>query len=102
MELYNAQGGECAVTGLPLLPPTHSRFHCQGSHILPKGTYPDYRLDPRNVVMVTQEKHDQWERAGDKDELAQQYPAWEKVVQTYWELRNEVNQKDRHGTDIRN
>lgn len=60
IELWAKCKGKSEVSGDQLLPPEHSQFHFQGHHLLPKGTYPDYRLDERNIVMMTIEEHDVW------------------------------------------
>lgn len=38
----------------------HPDWAKQFSHILPKGAYPEYRLDPRNIVMCSAEEHRMW------------------------------------------
>lgn len=93
VELYHAQGGVSAVSGKTLLPPEHGWFHKQGSHLLPKGAYPDYIIDPRNVVMVTCEEHDLWHSYGDKEKLAREHPEWTEVVAMYFTLHREANAK---------
>lgn len=93
--LYKERGGRSELSGLPLYPPGHTLFHWQGSHLLPKGTYPDYRLDPRNVVMVHPLEHAQWEQVRDRDELLRREPRWRPIVERYEELLREAHQKDR-------
>lgn len=92
VKLYHKRGGVCEVTGERLLPPEHSMFHCQGSHLLPKGTYPDYRMDERNIAMITIEKHDEW-GAWSKDRLEKIDPRWKDIVERYRELRIEANER---------
>ena len=36
------------------------------SHILPKGMWPEGKLDPDNVVLMTLEEHQQWENGKSK------------------------------------
>lgn len=93
VSLYEQCGGVSEVSGYPLLPPTHERFHEQGSHLLPKGTYPDYMLDPRNVVMVTPLEHRLWHSYGDKEALAREHEEWASVVNRYFTLYLEANAK---------
>ena len=45
------------VSGDPLLPPTEFKWHWQFAHILPKGTYSKFRLNPNNVMLMTPEEH---------------------------------------------
>ena len=96
IELWAKQGGRCAVTGERLLPPEHPMFHFQGSHGLNKGTYPEYRLDPRNLFMVTVEKHEEWHAFGDKSGLIAHDKRWEKVVRQVAILKAEAGRKHTH------
>lgn len=91
IQLYHEQATISAVSGAPLLPPGDPRFHEQGSHLLPKGTYPDYVVDPRNVVMVTPDEHRQWHHYGNKDELARFHEGWKPIVERYKQLYREAN-----------
>lgn len=93
--LYEAQGGKCAVSGRDLWPPTHPLFHHQGSHILPKGTYPEDRLLEGNMVMVRKFYHDQWEHEKDKEKLVRIEPRWKPHVETYHRLFREAQQHNR-------
>jgi hypothetical protein len=83
VQLWAKQKGKCAVTGDTLLPPEHTMFHAQGSHLLPKGTYPEDRLNPMNMVMITVEKHNEWHAAGDKSRLVASDKRWKPVVDLY-------------------
>lgn len=94
-ELYKAQDGKCAVSGRDLWPPTHPMFHHQGSHILPKGTYPEDRLREGNIVMVRKFYHDQWEAEKDKEKLVKIEPRWRPHVETYYRLFREAQQHNR-------
>lgn len=88
--LWAKCGGKSEVSGEPLFPPEHHLFHFQGSHLLPKGRYPDYRLDPRNIVMITCEEHQQWHEhpaSCDND------PAWRPILQRAKALKAEAEQK---------
>lgn len=89
--LYHSQKGRCAVTGEPLLPPGHPRFHCQGSHLLPKGSYQLARLWPVNVVMVLPSVHDMWTACGNKDDLREMHPGWPPIVDRYQRLLTYYN-----------
>lgn len=68
LKLYTEQNMKCLVSGKKLLPPEHPMFHCQGSHCLPKGTYPEWKLREENVVMILKQYHDQWNIVKEKTE----------------------------------
>lgn len=89
--LYDKQGGLCAITGLPLLPPGHEHFHVQGSHLLPKGGYPRARLWEDNVVMVLTTEHNRWERVKDKARLVDEEPRWAPYVERYHRMKHDYN-----------
>ena len=90
IQLWAKCGGKSEVSGTQLLPPEHPQFHFQGSHILPKGRYPDYRLDPRNIVMVTIEEHQQWH---EHPASCENDPAWRPILQRAKALKAEAEQK---------
>lgn len=46
----------CEVCGVTL----HELRHWNFSHLLPKGTYPDLQLDPRNIRLQCFDCHEQW------------------------------------------
>lgn len=45
------------VSGRPLLPRHHYQWHWQFAHVLNKGTYPAYKLNPDNIMMMLPEEH---------------------------------------------
>lgn len=92
-ELYFLQSGKSALSGQDLLPPGHPLFHHQGSHLLPKGTYPDFRLDHRNVVMILPTEHDTWERIKNKEVLIAADPRWKNITDMYDSLKLEAYNK---------
>lgn len=93
IELWAKCAGKSEVSGTPLLPPEHPQFHYQGSHLLPKGTYPDYQLKPENIVMMTPEEHRRWHDEG--PERLKADPQWRKVVERYEVLHFQANAKHR-------
>ncbi len=58
------------------------------SHLLNKGTYPEFRLDPRNVVLKCSSCHDLWHQHG-AGGLRWSFP-WQGVIAIYDELRAET------------
>ena len=50
------------VSGKPLLPRHDYRWHCQFAHILSKGQYPSFKLNPDNIMLMLPEEHEQQER----------------------------------------
>jgi len=47
----------CQVSGEPIRTFDIRCF----SHILTKGAYPSYRLDPDNIILITPQMHHEWE-----------------------------------------
>ena len=45
------------ISGKPLVSKNHMMYHWQFAHILPKGAYPKYRLNPENIMLMTWEEH---------------------------------------------
>ena len=50
------------LTGEPLLPKTHSQWHWQFLHVLPKGTYPSQKMNPDNILLGLPEEHEKQEQ----------------------------------------
>ena len=88
VRLYEERGGVSEVSGKELLPPDSERFHYQGSHILPKGTYPELRLDPDNIAMITADEHSLWHKHG--AEGLRYSHGWQGIVGRYDELKRRV------------
>jgi hypothetical protein len=64
-----------------------SRFFSCFSHILPKGRYSEYKLDHRNIFLVTPEEHDTW---GNRWKTLKDDPAWEKKFAARDALLSEI------------
>jgi len=66
MELFNhvwdTRPHVSEVSDKPLLPRGHFQWHFQFLHILPKGTFPHYKLNPDNIILALPEEHDHQER----------------------------------------
>lgn len=65
------------ISGKPLFPPHHYKFHWQFLHLLSKGTYPKYKLNPDNIILGTPKEHENQEQYDifieKRDELKRQY-----------------------------
>jgi len=49
------------LTSSPLLPKGNFKWHFQFGHILGKGKYSKYKLNPDNIILMTPEEHDKQE-----------------------------------------
>lgn len=65
------------LTGKPLLPKGHFQWHWQMLHVLPKGSYPSYKLNPDNILLALPEEHQYQEEFKEfiekRDALKRQY-----------------------------
>lgn len=50
------------LSGKPLLPKGHFQWHWQFAHILPKGSYPKWKLEAKNIVLCLPDEHTNQER----------------------------------------
>jgi len=84
LTLWDNLPHECEVCKVPINEAKAHNF----SHLLNKGTYPEYRLDPRNVVLKCSSCHDLWHQHGASG-LRWSHP-WLEVIEIYDELRQET------------
>ena len=49
------------LSGRPLLPKGSLKWHWQFLHVLPKGSYPAYKLKPENILLGLPEEHERQE-----------------------------------------
>lgn len=49
------------ISGNPLVPKGHFKHHWQYAHILSKGAYPEFKLRPDNIILLTPTEHEQQE-----------------------------------------
>lgn len=87
LEIWDERKRECEVCHLWLLneEPTPILF----SHLLPRGSYRNFKRDKRNIRIHCAECHQRWHDFG-PDALSED-PAWKKVTDLYYALRNEAN-----------
>lgn len=57
-------------------------------HILPKGSYPKYRLNPENIIFSTTTEHVNWHICRDK---LRGIKEWDKVFELYERLKGRYN-----------
>lgn len=88
--IWNSRPHKCFVSGVTIHEPTASVF----SHVLPKGMYPDYKLDERNIVLLTPRHHDLWHNAGKEALIRGDYGydwGWKALFDLYDELKREAH-----------
>jgi hypothetical protein len=87
-EIYIDRLGKCRITGeqLPLSPICFM-------HILSKGGYPRYRLNPKNILLVLPEIHTLYD-CGSMEYLISLYPNAKMIYDLKDELRTEYYKKE--------
>lgn len=76
------------VSGKKLFPKTHYQWHWQFAHVLPKGNYTYYKLNPDNIVLLLPNEHNRLDHAVHtiKDD-----PDWSHIFDMKEKLRQEYN-----------
>lgn len=64
------------------------------SHILPKGSYPRYRLRIENIILLTEQQHRDWHSMAESD-LLKQDARWQKVFDMRDKLRLQYNEESK-------
>ena len=49
------------ISGKPLFGKGHPLWHWQFGHVLSKGAYPRYKLNPENIMLMLPEEHEKQE-----------------------------------------
>ena len=49
-------------SGEPLLPEGHPQWHWQFAHVLSKGAFPRYKLNPENIMLMLPAEHERQEQ----------------------------------------
>lgn len=57
------------------------------AHVLPKGKYPNFRLLDRNIVLLTQEQHHQFDFMPRSEII--NHPQWQKLFELEEKLKSE-------------
>lgn len=82
--IWDSRPHRCEVCDTPIHEPRAINF----SHILPKGAYPEYKLDPRNIEIWCADCHNKWT---DKEDAGVMSLGWLRVLGKYNELMREAN-----------
>lgn len=78
-EIWNEREHNCYVCGCTIAEPRAINF----SHLLPKGMYPEFRLDKNNIVLLCADDHQRWTHYGKS--LADS-PKWFKYMTAYYTI----------------
>jgi hypothetical protein len=57
MHIWNSRPHVSELTGEPLLPINNDLWHFQFLHVLPKGSYPSYKLREENIKLGLPDEH---------------------------------------------
>lgn len=60
--IWDARHHQSELSGKQLLHPNHPQWHWQFLHVLPKGSYPKYKLNPDNILLGLPEEHERQEQ----------------------------------------
>jgi hypothetical protein len=77
MSIWEEREHISELSGKPLLPYGHIQWHWQFLHILPKGSYPKWKFEKKNIILALPEEHErqnEYEAFNEKyNELRQEY-----------------------------
>lgn len=57
-EIWGSRDHSSQLSGYPLFPRGHFKWHWQFLHVLPKGSYPKFRFFKYNILLGTPEEHE--------------------------------------------
>lgn len=63
------------------------------AHVLPKGKFPYYRLNPNNIILLTPQQHQDFDQNKTKSQLLEENSNWQNVFDLYDELEKEYKAK---------
>jgi len=89
--LWSTRPHRSFVSGTPLGDEMSAFFF---GHVMPKSTYPEFRLFDRNIQFLTIEEHFAWDSTG-RDKLRSD-PDWDKMFSLEAELKELYNKQYRH------
>lgn len=84
--IWNTRKKVSFVSGEPLGAVAFSWYF---AHVLPKSTYPQFRLFDKNIVLLTLDEHTAWDQRS-RDKLRGD-PKWDKMFQLEQELKEMYN-----------
>lgn len=90
LKIYAERNGLCEITGEPIQF-SPSCF----AHILAKGAYPGYRLNPENIIMVKTRIHELYDNSS-KERLLQEFPEAKVIYEMKDKLRYEYYNGDQN------
>lgn len=61
-EIWNERDHVSELSGKPLLPRGHFKWHWQFLHVLNKGRFPSLAQDKRNILLALPEEHEKQDR----------------------------------------
>lgn len=93
--IWNTRSRVSFITGLPLGMEARSFFF---AHVLPKSTYPDYRLLIENVVLLTFDEHNNWDQRGRG--VLRDDPRWNKMFELERKLKEQYNNEKNREKNI--
>lgn len=96
LRIYSTRNGRCQITS-EQIPFNVSSF----AHILPKGAYPGYRLNPNNIIMVKTRIHELYDTSS-KEKLLSEFPEASVIYEIKDKLRYEYyngSQREHTETD---
>lgn len=82
---WKKRGGYCFITGEKLVFSPSVCFH-----VLGKGAFPKYRLNPDNLIFVNAKYHSDWHQLG-QQKCLETDPRWQMVIDLYNKLKIEFN-----------
>ena len=60
--VWNTRPHVSEISGEPLHDEGHWQWHWQFAHVLGKGNYPRYKLNPDNIMLMLPKEHEQQEQ----------------------------------------
>ena len=88
--IWNTRPHVSFITGQQLGTEAKSFFF---AHVLPKSTYPEYRLFMENIVLLTYDEHQAWDQRSREDLISN--PLWNKMFELELKLKLKYNEEIR-------
>ena len=76
-DIWESRTHRSELSGAPLLPKGHPQWHWQFAHVLPKGSYPKWKFEAKNIILCLPEEHSHQEQfpvfIEKRDQLKREY-----------------------------